>query len=157
MVVLTDDDGQALRMRINDQNDCYCWPTQKFKNILLMRLFFLSKSKWIFQHFSIFMENYSMIFTAKSVKNLQIRISSKHSFENFYLNCFMIMPSLPADLTRTENVVYFEHFSPRFRLNKCVHTNYFVYILITKLSISSSDVVKNVAKISAVYIYFLWA
>ena len=107
--------------------------------------------------FSIFMENYSMIFKAKSVKNLQIRISSKHSFENFYLNCFMIMPSLLADLTRTENVVYFEHFSPRFRLNKCVHTNYFVYILITKLSISSSDVVKNVAKISADYIYFLSA
>ena len=119
--------------------------------------FFLSKSKWIFQHFSIFMENYSMIFKAKSVKNLQNRISSKHSFENFYLNCFMIMPSLLADLTRTENVVYFEHFSPRFRLNKCVHTNYFVYILITKLSISSSDVVKNVAKISADYIYFLSA
>ena len=62
----------------------------------------------------------------------------------------MIMPSLLADLTRTENVVYFEHFSPRFRLNKCVHTN-------TKLSISSSDVVKNVAKISADYIYFLSA
>ena len=44
MVVLTDDDGQALRMRINDQNDCYCWPTQKFKNILLMRLFFFCLS-----------------------------------------------------------------------------------------------------------------